>query len=72
MTCLQFNQAKRATRELLVSLPSRAKFHFWTRLLNESSRANSLVDRALASRAELARLGLNSSPTQGYSTYGLY
>jgi hypothetical protein len=44
-----------------VSLPSRAEFHFWTRLLNESSRANLLVDRALVSRAKLARLGSNSS-----------
>jgi hypothetical protein len=57
-----FDSFKRATRELLASFASRAEFQIRTRLLNESSRANSIVDRALASQAELARLGSNSSP----------
>jgi hypothetical protein len=50
-------------------LASRAKFHFYTRLLNKPSWANSLVDRALPSRAELARLRSNSIPTFGVRTW---
>lgn len=50
-----------------MSLPSQAEFQIWARYINEPSRASSLVERVLASRAKLARLGSNSSPI--YSIY---
>jgi hypothetical protein len=46
--------------EPVVSFASQAEFYFCTRLLNEPSRTNLLVDRALASRTELAQLGFQA------------